>query len=197
MKTATQLQARLESARALPELTNFIGGARSTPALERGSSVCDPNTGTPLQAQLSCSEAQVEEALASSAQAFERGQWEHTHPLERAEALEAIADKLDQPELQERMAFADAITTGAVIRVTRLMALLAGHVFRASASYLRENAAPRSLPGKQGDVEYFRSPWGPALFAHGLGRFCLAHAMSPNSCDEADYRVCGQSTPPS
>lgn len=163
MSTVIQQHREREASFELPALTNFIAGGTSTPQVERGNAVCDPNTRAPLQDQLSCSEAQVEEALAAAQQAFEAGHWEQTEPVLRAEMLEAIADALEKPDVQESMAVADAITTGAVIRVTRLMARLAPHVFRAAAGYLRERGGIQFLPGKLSDVEYFRSPWGPAL----------------------------------
>ena len=43
------------------------------------------------------------------------------------------------------------------------MAALAPAVFRGAAQYIRQGNLSCKLPGKQGEVEYFRSPWGPAL----------------------------------
>ena len=77
--------------------------------------------------------------------------------------LDAIAEQLDDPEIRERIARADAITTGAVINVTRKMAQAGPFVFRHAAQYIREGNLQHKLPGKLGEVEYFRRPWGPAL----------------------------------
>ena len=147
----------------LPELCNYIDGGTSVPAIDRANSLRNPNNQQEIQGQLSCSEEQVEAALASADAAFSAGEWEHTPVEERAVALEAIATKLEQPTIREQLAFVDAITTGAVIKATRQMARLAPFVFRATADYLRNTGLSSRLPGKLGEVEYFRSPLGPAL----------------------------------
>lgn len=148
---------------ALPPLQCYIDGEVLVPSLDRGNALRDPNTRAVLQAQLSCSPEQVESALAASAAAYAEGSWEHTPVDERAAALERIADTLDTEEMREHIAYVDAITTGAVIHATRKMARLAPAVFRGAAQYIRQDRLSRTLPGKAGAVEYFRSPWGPAL----------------------------------
>jgi acyl-CoA reductase-like NAD-dependent aldehyde dehydrogenase len=158
-----QQQPDPDTEQSLPPLLNTIDGEVVAPTQDRHNMLRDPNTREPLQAQLSCSEQQVETALAASARAYETGAWEHTPAGERAEVLDKIADALEQPGLRERIAHADAITTGAVIAVTRRMAQLAPFVFRAAAQYIRQGNLSSVLPGKLGEVEYFRRPWGPAL----------------------------------
>ncbi len=148
---------------ALPELENHIAGRVEAPAVDRCNQLLNPATLAPLQAQFSCSPEQVELALASAARAAARGDWELTPASERADVLELIAAELERPATQAAMARADALTTGAVIRVTRLMAALTPHVFRQAADYIRAGNLSEHLPGKAGDVDSFRSPWGPAL----------------------------------
>lgn len=147
----------------LPALRGYIDGEIVVPEVNRDNQLRDPNTREPLQAQLSCSPQQVETALAASHAAYLDGSWEHTPAGQRAEMLDAIADALDEPLIRERIAYADAITTGAIINTTRRMAQLAPFVFRGAAQYIREGNLSKRLPGKRGEVEYFRSPWGPAL----------------------------------
>ncbi len=147
----------------LPPLRNDIDGTVSSPALDRGASLLDPNTLQILQAQAGSSPEQVERALAASAHAFQTGHWERSSAEERAVVLEQIADALAQPATVERIARADAQTTGAVLRVTRQMAQLAPYAFRGAATHLRSGALSKTLPGKAGKIEYFRRPWGPAL----------------------------------
>ena len=148
---------------ALPELLNYIDGAVDAPTVERGNMLRNPNDRQVLQAQMSCSAERVEAALASAQAAFEGGEWENTPVAQRAAMLERIADKLEEPETRERIAYADAITTGAVINTTRRMAQLVPFIFRGAAEYIRAGNLSQTLPGKAGDVEYFRRPWGPAL----------------------------------
>ena len=148
---------------SLPELRSYIDGGVLVPAVDRENILLNPNDLQPLQAQLSCSEQQVETALAAADAAYRDGTWENTPAAERADVIDAIADTLQEPEILENIARADAVTTGAVINVTRKMAQLAPFVFRNAAQYLRDGNLERRLPGKRGEVEYFRRPWGPAL----------------------------------
>ena len=171
----------------LPELLNYIDGNVEAPRLPRGNSLLNPNTLAPLQDQISCSEEQVERALAAADAAHARAEWENTPPLQRADVLESIAERLSDPQTCEAMAFADSLTTGAVLNVTRTMAQLAPLSFRAAAQYLREGHLEQQLPGKAGDVEYFRRPWGPALLVTpwngptAIGSHKIASALAAGS----------------
>ena len=147
----------------LPELYNYIDGGISRPTVERGNCLRNPNTREVLQEQLSCSPEQAETALATADQAWRDGAWERTCAAQRADVLENIAEQLENPDTAERMAVADAITTGAVINVTRRMASLTPFVFRHAANYIRQGGLECKLDGPRGEVEYFRRPWGPAL----------------------------------
>jgi acyl-CoA reductase-like NAD-dependent aldehyde dehydrogenase len=156
-------QTPLTATDDLPELLCYIDGGIEAPLQDRNNDLRNPNNGEALQAQMSCTPEQVEHALASADAAFAAEEWENTPADERAAVLEAIADGLEAPGVGERMAHADSITTGAVIKLTRRMAALAPFVFRGAAQYLRDGNLSCSLPGKRGEVEYFRRPWGPAL----------------------------------
>ena len=148
---------------SLPALLNYIDGAVEAPTQARGNTLRDPNNRQPLQAQMSSAPERVEAALAAAHAAHNAGEWEETPAATRADILDRIADQLAQPAMCERIAYADAITTGAVINVTRHMAQLAPFVFRSAANYIRAGHLSQKLPGKMGEVEYFRRPWGPAL----------------------------------
>ncbi len=147
----------------LPELRNYIDNTTSVPELSHDCWLKDPNIRWDLQEQRGSSPAQVEAALATVQRAHEHGEWEAHSPARRAEILENIAEHLATNEVAERMAEADALTTGAVLKVTRLMASFVPQVFRGAAACLRNGSLHRVLPGKLGDIDYFRSPWGPAL----------------------------------
>ena len=151
------------TAYVLPELLNYIDDVVDAPTVERGNMLRNPNDRQQLQAQMSCSAERVEVALASAHAAFEGGEWENTPIAQRADVLERIAEKLEEPGTRERIAYADAITTGAVINTTRRMAQLVPFIFRGAADYIRAGNLSQTLPGKAGGVEYFRRPWGPAL----------------------------------
>mgnify|MGYP001820879188 CR=1 FL=1 len=167
MQTADQKKALIAST-ALPELLNYIDGGIEVPLQDRNNLLRNPNTGEPLQAQMSCNPEQVERALAAAEVAYAAAQWENTPAEARADVLESIADGLASPEVSERMAIADSRTTGAVIKLTRQMSAVAPLVFRGAAQFLRDGHLSRVLPGKLGEVEYFRRPWGPALLVSPL-----------------------------
>ncbi|MEM1113600.1 MAG: aldehyde dehydrogenase family protein [Pseudomonadota bacterium] len=163
MTTQTAQSLPASDALTLPALENHIDGTVEAPRVDRHNPLLNPATLEPLQAQFSSSPEQVERALAASQAAYEAAEWEGLSALERADILERIAAELESPAAQDGMATADALTTGAVIRVTRLMAALTPYVFRHAADHLRSGALQRQMPGKAGDVEVSRAPWGPAL----------------------------------
>jgi hypothetical protein len=66
------------STMALPDLCNYIDGGTSVPAIDRGNCLPNPNNQQEIQTQRSCSQQQVETALASAAEAFDGGEWEST-----------------------------------------------------------------------------------------------------------------------
>ena len=168
----------------LPELQSYIDGRVEAPLLSRGNYLLNPNTLESLQEQKACSEEQVALALSATDTAHQHAQWENTPIAERAALLDKIADRLADPQLCESIARCDAVTTGAVIKVTRGMAQLAPFSFRAAAQYLREGHLEQRLPGKVGDVEYFRRPWGPALLVNpwngptAIGSHKIASALA-------------------
>lgn len=147
----------------LPELKNTIAGSNSKPGLDRNNSLRNANTAELIQAQLSCDQDQVEAALAASQQAYEQGEWEHTPAAERADVLDKIATELAKPETVETIAYADSITTGAIIHTTRSMARLAPVVFNMAAQYIRDGGLEQKLQGPNGDVDYIKRPWGPSM----------------------------------
>ncbi|WOX05894.1 aldehyde dehydrogenase family protein [Microbulbifer pacificus] len=147
----------------LPELTNYIGGAFSAPAISRGQYLCDANTGEPLQERRNSDMQQVSAALEVADHTHSDGTWEETPAQERAVLLEKMAEELAGEEYAETITVADSLTSGAVIRTTRKMAKILPLVFRGAAAYLRQGHLDRKVPGPCGEVEYLQRPWGPAL----------------------------------
>ncbi|GAA5525459.1 glutarate-semialdehyde dehydrogenase [Microbulbifer aestuariivivens] len=147
----------------LPELENYINGQFSTPAIDRGQSLNDANTGEPLQQRRSCDHEQVQTALQATDRAYSEGVWENTSAQERADFLDKFADELSSEECARTISVADSLTSGAIIRTTRKMANILPMVFRGAAAYLREEGLDKKVPGPCGEVDYLRRPWGPAL----------------------------------
>ncbi|AOS98286.1 Glutarate-semialdehyde dehydrogenase DavD [Microbulbifer aggregans] len=147
----------------LPELKNYIDGTFSTPAVDRGHSLHDANTGALLQQRRSCNHEQVQAALQAADRVHRAGTWENTPASERAELLDKLAEELAGEETARTISTADSITSGAVIRTTRKMANILPLVFRGAAAYLREGHLDKKVPGPCGEVDYLRRPWGPAL----------------------------------
>jgi acyl-CoA reductase-like NAD-dependent aldehyde dehydrogenase len=159
----TEKQIDQTGENTLPELLNYINGDVEAPLLDRHNEIRNPNDLSSLQGQFSCTQEQVERVLAASDAAFHSGEWENTAAGERADIFDAIADQLEAPGVAERLAYSDSVTTGAVINTTQRMAQLAPFIFRGAAQYIREGGLSTTLPGKVGQVEYFRRPWGPSL----------------------------------
>lgn len=147
----------------LPDLVNYINGHFSEPETDRQQYICNSNTTEPMQLQRSCSAQQVEEALQCTNQSYELGEWEHTPLEQRASTLDQIADELGKPEYIEAVSYVDAVTTGVVVRTTSKIAQMMPFIFKEAANVIRQGNLAQTLPGPCGDVDYFRSPWGPAL----------------------------------
>ncbi|NWF70495.1 MAG: aldehyde dehydrogenase [Chloroflexi bacterium] len=140
-----------------PQL-NFIDGQRLSPDSELGGWLCNPNTGERLQPQRASSPAQIERALAAAARVHESGTW--AARADRAELMEQIAAELEKRI--EDMAQQEALTTGVVITLTRLLMQIAPLTFRQAAAQLRSGWTRSTLPGPHGAVEVLRQPWGAA-----------------------------------
>jgi 1-pyrroline dehydrogenase len=73
---------------------NFIGGAWQDARSDRTDSVIDPATGEVITEVASSNEADVAAAVEAAAAAFD--EWAATAPGERAKALSALADRLEE-----------------------------------------------------------------------------------------------------
>ena len=73
---------------------NFIGGAWRDARSDRTDAVIDPATGEVITEVASSNEADVAAAVESAAAAFD--EWAATAPGERAKALSALADRLEE-----------------------------------------------------------------------------------------------------
>ena len=100
----------------------------------------------------------VEAALAAAHAAHNAGEWRKHRPQPARTSSIALPISW-RNRLCERIAYADAITT-ARSSTSPGMAQLAPFVFRSAANYIRAGHLSQKLPGKMGEVEYFRRPWG-------------------------------------
>jgi acyl-CoA reductase-like NAD-dependent aldehyde dehydrogenase len=147
---------------ALPSLKNYMNGQWQAAITSPNVSICDASTRAPLQAQGSAGPEQVEAALDSAHALHESGSWER-NSNDRADALDAIAAYLSDPDRLEAIAVADSITTGVVINVSRRLTRMVPFLFSGAAKVIRDGDLSQTFDGPKGPVEHFRRPWGPAL----------------------------------
>jgi len=146
----------------LPSLRNYVGGQWHDATETVGRFTCNANDAAPIQAQMGADADVVEAALSTGDTCWKKGDWERDHEG-RAAALELIASTLDTPEMLERIALADSLTTGVVIGLSRKLTRMVPFLFRGAAQVIRDGDLAEVATGINGPVEHFRRPWGPAL----------------------------------
>ncbi len=146
----------------LPPLKNYVAGRWQDAVPQQNAFIRDANTRAPLQAQVSATANIVEDALRSADALQQNGEWERDH-AGRADALDAIATYLGDPDRQEAIAQADSLTTGVVIGMSRRLTKMVPFLFSGAAQVIRDGDMNQTFAGPHGPVEYFRRPWGPAL----------------------------------
>ncbi len=125
---------------------DYIDGQTLTPMVRLQASISNPNTHEPLQQQRATDAAVLERALEAAAWAYEAEDWRGLNPAHRAQLLEKIAS--DVEKRLEDMALVESLTTGVVIRQTRMMMNVIPLIFRHVARQLQTNTRPLSLPGQ-------------------------------------------------
>ena len=78
-----------------PVIREYVDGAWSMPTVELGPVLEDPNTGSPIAAQLASSAEQVERALARAQAIHASGEWAASTAEARASVLDAVADRVE------------------------------------------------------------------------------------------------------
>ena len=145
----------------LPLPLDLVDGRRSTPGVDLGRQLEDPNTGEAVQPVLATDPAALETALAAAQRTHESGEWSGLPARERADRLDQMADAL-APRCEE-VARRESLTTGAPITQTSMLSFIVHAAFRLVAEQLREGLLERSYDGQAAPVEVRRLPWGPAL----------------------------------
>ncbi|MEV6218174.1 aldehyde dehydrogenase [Nocardia sp. NPDC051833] len=121
----------------------------------------DPNTGEPVHRMVTTSATDFERALQLAERVYDATDFtSEDFRIERAEALERAADKIE--ERIEEIARVDALTSGTPIRATRTVAAFLPHRLRGAAAEARNLARVVSLEAGGRDVRLHRIPWGPA-----------------------------------
>ncbi len=144
----------------MSELKNYIDGHWQQPADLLEHFVCNASDNTELFQQRASSETQVEQALTAAAQCHARGDWAALDAAARAHWLDTVALELETRA--EDIARADAISTGALLKFTRIVAKICPAAFRNAAQLLRDGDQLPRLEGPHGDLLYERLPLGPA-----------------------------------
>lgn len=162
----------------LLEPMDLIDGERQQPALRLGRTLHDPNSAEPIQEMRASSPEAVEKALAAAQRVYQAGDWSGLSPEERAAWMEKIAAAAEAH--LEEIARLDAYTTGAIIRFTRMVAMIVKIAFIAAAGQARSGWQQ----GTMGPVEVLRPPWGPAALIvpwnapSGLAAHKIANALA-------------------
>lgn len=143
-------------------LTDYIDGEFSTPEIELGVWLENPNTGERAQPQRATSDAQLERALAAAQRVHDSGVWAKMPIEERIGYLAAMSAELDKRKA--RIAELEAFTTGVIHRLTAMFGVITTGAWRLAAQQLQSGWTLSTLPGPNNHtVEVHRKPWGPAL----------------------------------
>jgi acyl-CoA reductase-like NAD-dependent aldehyde dehydrogenase len=147
---------------SLPKLQNYADGQWQPAIKSETAFLCNASTRERLQNQASASADIVETAISSAHALHQSGTWERA-PLDRADALEAMAAYLSDPDRLEAIATADSLTTGVVIGLSRKLTRMVPFLFSGAAKVIRDGDLSETYEGPKGPVEHFKRPWGPAL----------------------------------
>jgi betaine-aldehyde dehydrogenase len=140
---------------------DLVDGAWSRPTVPLPATLDDPNTGTPLQPQLSSTIEDVDRALAAADALHRAGNWAWTPAERRAELLNHIADGLGRRVAE--IAYEDAMATGNPYRVAAQMASYLAPRVRSARDQLFDVGEASDLRAGGRPVRLLRRPLGPAV----------------------------------
>lgn len=141
-------------------LKNCVDGRWQSPAITLDTVLQDASTGEVIGAQGESDTAQIDAALQAAVRCQQQGEWTRVPADERAQRLEAVAERLLQSA--DALAGADARSTGVVIGLTSKFAQVCAGAFRGAAQLLREPPATPAFDGPLGPLTIERLPLGPA-----------------------------------
>lgn len=144
---------------SLPKLANYIADEWIECATVAGVWNLDPNTGEQLHPTVTTTPVDVERALQHAESSYD--------PRPDADARQKLAVTLEQvgeilDRRVEEIAYADAMTSGSPLGVTRKVAAFLPHRIRATAADLISIPRVTALSADGRDVRLYKVPWGPA-----------------------------------
>jgi acyl-CoA reductase-like NAD-dependent aldehyde dehydrogenase len=148
--------------RTVQPIRNYINGEFSSPSIELGIWLEDPNTREPLQKQMGSSDEDIERALAAAQAVYESGAWSSMPVEERCGYLAAFSAALDKRK--DEIARLEALTTGVVINLTSMFGIITTGAWHLAAEQLRSGWTLDKHTGFSGrEVEVHHPPLGVAL----------------------------------
>ncbi len=144
------------------QLQDYIAGEFSTPSVNRGIWLENPNTGERLQEQMATDEANLEKALTAAQDAYENGVWSDLTVDERCGYLAEFSAQIDQRK--DEISRLESLTTGVPIGLTTMFQIIltgAWHLANEQAKSGWTFSTHEGFTGKT--VEVHRRPLGVAL----------------------------------
>ncbi|MFT5889422.1 MAG: acyl-CoA reductase-like NAD-dependent aldehyde dehydrogenase [Zhongshania sp.] len=141
-------------------LQNFLNGSLSEPTRRLDKWVCNASSGERLFEQGAADAKQIEAAIGTACKVHDSGVWADLSPAARADVLDAAAEAL--AEQSAKIAEADALCTGAILKFTTVVASICPMAFRSAANLLRQLPHAPVLDGPHGELLNERLPLGPA-----------------------------------
>jgi acyl-CoA reductase-like NAD-dependent aldehyde dehydrogenase len=143
-------------------LRDYIDGEFSTPSVELGIWLENPNTGEKIQPQSATDDAGLERALTAANRVHESGEWAEIAIEERCEYLAAFSAELDKRK--DEIARLEALTTGVCIGVTSMFSIVTTGAWHLANEQLRSGWTKSTHLGfSNKTVEVHRKPLGTAL----------------------------------
>ena len=144
------------------QLQDYIAGQFSTPSINRGIWLENPNTRERLQEQMATDEANLEKALTAAQDAYENGVWSDLTIDERCGYLAEFSAQIDKRK--DEISRLESLTTGVPIGLTTMFQIIltgAWHLANEQAKSGWIFSTHKGFTGKT--VEVHRRPLGVAL----------------------------------
>lgn len=139
----------------------FVDDEFVAPRVVTGESLVDCNTGATLQPMMDADQDTVERAIAAAHKVHRMGTWRQLTVRRRCEHLKRVAEKISTVE--EEMAVADAVNTGVVIDLTKIISSTLKGAFDDIADGIAKAEVSTTFKGVHGDIEVSRKAWGPTV----------------------------------
>lgn len=143
-------------------LQDYINGEFSTPTVNRGVWLENPNTREKLQEQMATDEANIEKALVSAQNAYESGVWSEMGVDERCGYLAEFSTAIDKRK--DEISRLESLTTGVPISLTTMFQIILTGAWHLANEQLKSGWTLSTHEGFTGRaVEVHRKPLGVGL----------------------------------